>query len=67
MTVSSNMMVSLAVVGPCPHPLWRTCDVKSVPAYHRVPLGAWSTLAVSGRVVFGLEGNCAGLTGSPAR
>ena len=30
-------------------PLWHTYDVQSVPAYHRVSLGARSTLAVSGR------------------
>ena len=41
-------------VGTFP-PLWRTCDVQSVPAYHRVSLGALPTLAVSGRVVFGLR------------
>ena len=42
-------------------PLWRACDMQSVPSYHQVPLGARVTLVVSGGMVFGLEGVCAGL------
>ena len=62
--VNGVMRVSSAVGGLR---LWRVHNMQYIPACHGLPFGTWSTLAVSGGVVFCLEGVCPGLPRSPAQ